>query len=713
MIKGAVDYCKKAAFNQSSAFFVFSSPMKRLLYALMTLYSFAVSAQTPMIDSLKNLLANAKEDSNKVFTLTDIADELTDIDFRQSLSYSEQGMKLAEKINFRKGIAQAYATTANAYSQQSDYVHCLENNLKALEIRQQLGNEREIAASYDNIGNVYNDQGNFTKAIEYYEKSRIIDEKNNDQKSLAILYNNFGSAYANRGDLKKSVEFLFKALTLKDKLGNKKSAANTANNIAVVYKMQGNYTEALNFNLKALKYREELKDSMGLGFSYTNIGLVYRNLKEEHKAEENFLQALKIFRNLNYEKGIAAATSDLGIIYKNRKEYDKALLFYTESLKLVEKQNDKGGIAIALGNIASVYGKKNKYAEAESNFILAEKAAKEAQSFEVLKDTYEMYSIFYEDKGDYKNALKYHLLFTRAIDSLRGHENASALADMKTRYETDLKEKENDTLRSENQVKDLTISQKNTQRNIFIILFISVIIIGSLLYSRVRMKRKEELAKEMMIQQELRSKAVIDAEERERTRIARELHDGIGQQLSAAKLNVAGLQAVLKNKSGEENTLLQNAVELLDDSVKEVRSVSHSMMPNALVKSGLVSAMREFIHRISAGGNLKINLEIIGLTERLEQTTETVLFRALQEIVTNIIKHAEANEVSIQLIQHENELNVLIEDNGVGFDVQKTLRDANGIGLKNIQSRIEFLKGNVFFDSYPGKGTTITIELPV
>jgi signal transduction histidine kinase len=216
----------------------------------------------------------------------------------------------------------------------------------------------------------------------------------------------------------------------------------------------------------------------------------------------------------------------------------------------------------------------------------------------------------------------------------------------------------------------------------------------------------------LLQQQELRSRAIIEAEEKERTRIARELHDGIGQQLSAAKLNISGLQASLNTNNNEEKVMIQNAIDLIDESVKEVRVVSHSMMPNALIKSGLVSAVREFINKISSSGSLRINLEIVGLTDRLEQTVETVLFRVLQELVNNIIKHAQATEVSIQLIRHETELTILIEDNGVGFNVDKVLDKEGGIGLKNIQSRVAFLNGQVFFDSHVDKGTTVTIEIP-
>src|SRR5207253_6664015 len=136
-----------------------------------------------------------------------------------------------------------------------------------------------------------------------------------------------------------------------------------------------------------------------------------------------------------------------------------------------------------------------------------------------------------------------------------------------------------------------------------------------------------------------------------------------------------------------------------------------NMMPNALLKSGLAKAVRDFINKLNTQ-SIRIELEIIGLEERLENTIETVLYRIIQENVSNIIRHSKASHVNLQLIRHENEITVMIEDNGVGFDASK-INDFEGIGLKNIQSRVAYLNGTVNFDSVPGRGTTTTIEIPL
>jgi signal transduction histidine kinase len=135
------------------------------------------------------------------------------------------------------------------------------------------------------------------------------------------------------------------------------------------------------------------------------------------------------------------------------------------------------------------------------------------------------------------------------------------------------------------------------------------------------------------------------------------------------------------------------------------------MIPNALIKSGLVAAVRDFVNRMG-NEKLKINLVVLGLDERLNSNAETVIFRVLQELISNIIKHAQANEITIQLIREKNEFTLMVEDNGKGFDLEKA-GSQDGIGLKNIRSRVEYLNGSVSFDSAPGKGTTIVVEIPV
>jgi signal transduction histidine kinase len=206
------------------------------------------------------------------------------------------------------------------------------------------------------------------------------------------------------------------------------------------------------------------------------------------------------------------------------------------------------------------------------------------------------------------------------------------------------------------------------------------------------------------------TKAVLEAEEKERTRIATDLHDGVGQILTAALINYNRLVSRFKNPTVEDNLLADRTLALLNESYDEMRSISHQMMPNSLVKAGLAVAVKEMLNKVQSE-TLRVTLETQGLHERLDNQTETVLYRILQEIVSNVTKHSGANKLSIQLIKDADGVSLTVEDNGVGFNPKVV--GLNGIGLKNMMSRINFLKGDIDIDSAVGKGTLIAIHIPV
>ncbi len=192
--------------------------------------------------------------------------------------------------------------------------------------------------------------------------------------------------------------------------------------------------------------------------------------------------------------------------------------------------------------------------------------------------------------------------------------------------------------------------------------------------------------------------------------VGRNLHDGVGQMMSGVKINLSVFQDNLHNLPEEELLQFDNILGLVDESCKEVRAISHNMMPNALLKAGLSSAVHDFLNKIDSKV-LEVNLYTEGLNERLNTGIETVLYRVIQECVNNTIKHAEAKRLDISIIKDEEGISATIEDNGKGFDTTTT-DIFEGIGLKNIRTRVQYLKGTVDFDSAIGRGTVVTIQIP-
>ncbi len=201
--------------------------------------------------------------------------------------------------------------------------------------------------------------------------------------------------------------------------------------------------------------------------------------------------------------------------------------------------------------------------------------------------------------------------------------------------------------------------------------------------------------------------AMIEGQEKERQRIAKDLHDAINPLLSAAKLNVESLQC-----RKEQDTNLSNIVSLLSQSMEAIKDISFDLMPSILKDFGLVFTLRDYCRKITEGGMLKVNLDVHGIEKRLEITTEIMLFRIAQELINNTIKHANASQVDVQLIAHQKTLILMVEDNGKGIDNTTNVVLSKSYGLKNVESRTKAFNGNMVIDSIKNRGTIITIEIP-
>jgi signal transduction histidine kinase len=413
-----------------------------------------------------------------------------------------------------------------------------------------------------------------------------------------------------------------------------------------------------------LQINKNLKDSTGIAYALGNLAGAYTLQEKYNDAETYLLQALNIRKRLKDSFALALNYSDLGTTYASSKNFEKARLYLDTSNLIADKM---------------------QYPELKQNNLglLAELA---------------------EKQGDFKTALNYFSKRVSIRDSLFGLDKTKQIEELSTKYET---------VKKEQQIQE----QQNriVQQKIIIIAgIISLLLILALAYTqykRIKWKQEAKLQAEILMQQELATKAIIKAEESERERIAKDLHDSIGQMLSAAKMNLSAFEYSADFKSPQEKQTFEKIITLVDESCKEVRTVSHHMMPNALVKNNLAAALTEFTARLD-DKKLKVHLFTEGLDERLDTNVETVLYRVIQECVNNVIKHSDADTLDISVVKDLNEITATIEDNGKGFEVANK-KDFGGIGLKNISTRIEYLKGSVDFDSTPGRGTLVAIHVPL
>lgn len=618
-------------------------------------------------DSLLQLLPNTK-DTQRVQVLNALCSEYTYNDPDKGKQFVLEALQLAEQINYTLGKARAL----------------------------------------NRLGIIYDVSGKYDSAIDCYLKAGITFSQANNIRGKGAALNNIGMIYSVKGNYKKALIHHFEALKIFESINEEAFAASALNNIANVYADLNKYKLAFNYYLKASVINKRTGDSDALASNYSNIASALRECKQLDSALYYINKSLSIQLATNNRYGLGILYTTLGNIYSDKNDNKKALYYLLKSLHIRTELNDEAGKASVLLNISGQYTNLNNKSLAEKYGLQAHEIALRINSYRMLRKTSMLLFNIYTRAGDYKKAVQYVDVAIMARDSAMNEESNRNMAEMEAKYENEkqILELEKKDLALSNAT--LEIEQKRSTIYLLVTACLFIVLLGFGIYHFNKSKQQRALDAHLLAQQELRNKAIIEAEEKERVRIARELHDGIGQQLSAAKMNLSAFEATMPDDKKETFHYL---MELVDDAVKEVRSISHNMIPNALLRSGLTSAVREFVNKLTLSGALKIDLHIVGIDSRLDHSIETVLYRVIQECVSNIVKHAQASQVNIQLIKYDTHLNLVIEDNGVGFDTSK-INDFEGIGLKNIVSRVLYLNGTVDFDSMAGHGTTIIVDVP-
>jgi signal transduction histidine kinase len=311
-----------------------------------------------------------------------------------------------------------------------------------------------------------------------------------------------------------------------------------------------------------------------------------------------------------------------------------------------------------------------------------------------------------EKKGDAKEALRYFHLYDSIRDSANLKQNNKNVAELETKYQTEKKE-------SQIKVQELELKQKSAaifrQRSFLIALIaglLALAVFGYLFYNRYRLRQKQILNEALIREQQLGLSAVIEAQETERKRIAKDLHDGIAQELVAMKMGFEQFKD--KENSEQYNTLMKS----LDDACTEVRNISHVMSPPMLENKGLPGSLEMLLRNSLGLAGIQHQFENLGVNERVDEKIEIGIYRITQELINNIIKHAKASNVIVQLQKMGTQLILRVEDNGESFDFEKA-KYKGSMGLLNILSRVRTLNGTFASEPSTPKGTVSLVRIPV
>lgn len=624
------------------------------------------------VDSLLLLLSKRGSDTAKVNLLHRIAAEYYNNDKEKNLKYITEALNLSRKINYEYGEAKAI----------------------------------------NSLGILVQKNGNYDSALALQSQSLLIYRKLRDTLGIAKLYSDIANCHWRKSDYVTAMDFQLKALKLYERINDMKGLAFSYNMIGVIHKNMKKDREALDYFFKSVEIKKKISDEKGLASTYQNIANVYQNRLNEDTAMMYYEKALTLHKKFNNLNSQSMVISGMGNMKFKLGKYQEAIHFYLRSVEVEKSFLDSNSLATSYINIGNAYTALENYKRAGQYIHDGLSILLKLGDREGVMSAYEMLAYLYQEQHNYEKALAYNQLYYQVRDSIMSVREKNSVAELQVQYEVEKKDLQLARSAAELETKRKEAALKNTIIVSIAGLVLFLALVAYLFYQKKRAEQQTIFDKEVARQKDIRTKTIIETEEKERVRIARDLHDGIGQLLSAAKLNLSSLSdTILLNEPGQK-IAFKNATDLLDESVKELRAVSHNMMPNVLLKLGLATAVKEFITKIQTMPDLKVNLEIIGMNERMEPEKESVLYRVIQEVVSNIIKHANASELILQLIRYDKEFTITIEDNGVGFDTSK-INASGGIGLKNIISRVEFINGTVNFDSTPGHGTTVVIEVPM
>lgn len=467
--------------------------------------------------------------------------------------------------------------------------------------------------------------------------------------------------------------------------------------------------DARKFMKEYYDYALKTNDNHILAKAYKQLATmnVYQDPK---KSIELFKKALKFNQFTNDTKLTTQIYNNIGTVFNEIIRMPDSALFYLNKANIINTQlKISDEICYNYINKASSY---SYLGDNKTAVELLNKASKiKINDFKLKTNRIIYYNLArcYDSINDYENAYKSSQLYQQYSDSLNEELQSIAINDIQTKYE----------------VKSL----KNKLQINYILLFIGLgllivsILIGMLTYKNLSKKKKiieqEKLLETQKLETTLKEQelheidVMLESQEKERQRIANELHDNLGSMLATLKLNFENLKRHDSSPTDTETKLFEKTDDLIEEAYQKVRNISHLKNLGVIGSEGLLIAVKKMAEKMSVIEKLQINVIPHGLNERLENTLEVMLFRMIQELCTNIIKHSEATEVNIYLTQHsDNELNIIIEDNGKGFD-PKTVVATSGIGLKSIEKKVEQINGTFTIDSIISKGTTIIIDLPI
>ncbi|GAA0729210.1 ATP-binding protein [Aquimarina litoralis] len=640
--------------------------MKGTLRILLFLFLSSGFSQNKIIDSIQNELRMNPTTTVKMKFYNQLSRALVNIDIVTSEKYNDSLFALSNKENDEK---------------------------------------MKMNAVYNN-GVLNRMKGDYSKAENFIEKYLAYTNKTKDSVEFVKSIYQLATVQVYQDKKEQALSTYLKAISYIENMKDMQlQKAKILNAIGVIYKNTSQYNKAKEYHISAANIAIAEKDSTLLSIVYNGLGLVSMKQDSTSKALGYFKKSLGIAEKTNNTRVKSYQYRNIGMIYSKNKDFTKAEEYLKKALVLRRKMNNKSAIGGSLSDLGNVYIETNKLDKAERYIKEALEIFRENKTVSNENLMYFYLSTIETKRGNHQKANELlHQYYTRK-DSLESLELKEKLNDLDVKYETEKKDKEITKQQLELKSQEAKIQKQQSQNLIMAGLAIFLLLTSILIWFvyQQRQKRKDQEILTLKREQQVKTlESLIEGEEKERLRLAKELHDGVNVDLSAIKYKLTSLLE-------RNNKVIHEAVAMIDKSCEQVRAISHNLVPPALQNFSLVETLQDYCSTTNSIQDIEVSFQTVGSVIEIPKKAEVNIFRIVQELVNNSLKHSQGSEIHVQLsYQENNTIQLTVEDNGIGFDTSET--NIEGIGLQNINSRITYLNGKLDVTS-DEQGTSYVIDI--
>lgn len=571
------------------------------------------------------------------------------------------------------------------------------------------------------FGSVQYNAGNFPEAIRFYRQSAGQAQEAGNLRRLGAAYINLANSFSNLYTPDSAMHYALEGLEANYAAGDSLSICVNTISIASLLEEAGQYSEAL-------RYVEQGKNIAGYGrfpLQFVNLcitgALINQDQGQFAAAEKQVLEALPYFPQFDNAYYTSSLYQNISGIYYENGRYVEADRYADSALHYLDNQ-DRSNMAAAIRMSKGLALIQTGRSEEGMRYLLeALPIARGHSDYKIAREICLSLSETAALDRRWDEAYQYRLEYALFNDSLRQEEATERMLEMETRYRNEKLQLEVSNLEQKNQL--IATRSVHARRVYLTSLVIAALAIALFVLLYIIQRRRTELGRQAAALQEEkirryekeREVAVLDSmlkgQEAERSRVAKDLHDGVGSMLSGVKLSLSSMQGNMII-SGEQARTYERSLQQLDAAIAEMRRVAHNMMPEVLVRSGVVPAVNDLVRSLNHSGGPEILFEHLHFDRRLASECEIILYRLVQELLNNIIKHAGARQAIVQLSIHEQTINLVVEDDGKGFDPAQW-ENSTGMGFQNLKNRVEYLHGKIHLTTTPGEGSSFLVELPL